>query len=455
MPSNKKTSWVVRYSPDVASCRPAGKAVIVEVSGWRELALEPRGAGVAEALLLLAAPGASLERLTKGLGQAERAELTYLLNRLERIRVLEWAVYEGGQEIAALQTLSPAFHLDYASALSDEPLSLSRFAYLRRLPASGSGDPGQAVLESGASRARMTLAPDAAARLAALAVVPGAACGDALLDLARRAGFVAPSEAAEPEGRRTWEFHDRLFHEVSRGLWETEPTGGTYRMKGVSASPPAVVALPEGPRIALPDAKPQASSPLEQVLAERRSIRHYAERPIDLQQISDLLYRVARTTGSMDMDPQDLIKRPYPSGGSIHELQFYLAVWNCEGLERGLYRYIGETHELLACGAAEAQTEKLLARSGQAMGLPGDKPQVLLIVTTRHPRMAWKYQSMAYRASLMNVGVVFQTLYLVATDLGLAACANGAGDSRVFEEASGLDSWDETAVGEFALGRAA
>ncbi|GAB5468325.1 MAG: hypothetical protein Kilf2KO_13550 [Rhodospirillales bacterium] len=450
--NRKESTWIVRVADEVADCTRKGKSLIVSVPGWRDVTLTPQSKGLAEALVSLRGPGASFDALSAGLSEAGRQELLFLLERLERARLLEWAVLEEGQEIACLKSLSAAFHLDYGSR-ETAPLRLSRFAYLRRLPVVEEGD--QAVLESGASRARMILQPRAAERLAALTAAACPASAHAIFDLARRAGLAESLEQEEPEARRSWEFHDRLFHEVSRGCRETDPFGGTYRMTGIVASPPAVVALSNGPRVALPSPSLQESQPLDQILAHRRSNRRYADEPIDLQQISDLLYRSLRTKSLHKSEPQDLIRRPYPSGGSLHELQFYLAVGCCKDLESGLYRYSGEEHALIPCGCDSPQLEKLLARSGSAMGKADDWPQILLIVTTRHPRMAWKYEAMAYRASLMNVGVVFQTLYLVATDLGLAACANGGGNSRGFEEASGLDPWEETAVGEFALGRAA
>lgn len=53
---------------------------------------------------------------------------------------------------------------------------------------------------------------------------------------------------------------------------------------------------------------------------------------------------------------------------------------------------------------------------------------------------------MACRATLMNGGVVFQTMYLVATDMGLAPCASGSGDSRLLAAARGLDPFEETSI---------
>ena len=43
-------------------------------------------------------------------------------------------------------------------------------------------------------------------------------------------------------------------------------------------------------------------------------------------------------------------------------------------------------------------------------------------------------------------------MYLTATAMELAPCAIGTGDSDLFARASGLDYYEETSVGEFALG---
>jgi hypothetical protein len=43
-------------------------------------------------------------------------------------------------------------------------------------------------------------------------------------------------------------------------------------------------------------------------------------------------------------------------------------------------------------------------------------------------------------------------MYMVATDMGLAPCANGTGDSRLLQEVAGLDRFEETVIAEFALG---
>jgi SagB-type dehydrogenase family enzyme len=78
--------------------------------------------------------------------------------------------------------------------------------------------------------------------------------------------------------------------------------------------------------------------------------------------------------------------------------------------------------------------------------------QVLLILAARFPCLAWKYESIAYALTLKHVGVLYQTRYLAATAMGLAACAIGGGDADLFARAAGTDYYAETSVGEFLLG---
>jgi SagB-type dehydrogenase family enzyme len=77
---------------------------------------------------------------------------------------------------------------------------------------------------------------------------------------------------------------------------------------------------------------------------------------------------------------------------------------------------------------------------------------VLLIVAARFQRVMWKYASMAYALILKDVGVLYQTMYLVATAMNLAPCAIGCGNADLFAQATGTDYWAESSVGEFLLG---
>jgi len=74
------------------------------------------------------------------------------------------------------------------------------------------------------------------------------------------------------------------------------------------------------------------------------------------------------------------------------------------------------------------------------------------VLTSRFQRLSWKYRGIAYAVTLKNVGVLYQTMYLVATAMGLAPCALGGGDAEGFALAAGTDPLVESSVGEFLLG---
>ena len=67
-------------------------------------------------------------------------------------------------------------------------------------------------------------------------------------------------------------------------------------------------------------------------------------------------------------------------------------------------------------------------------------------------RMAWKYRAMAYATTLRHTGVLYQTMYLVATAMGLAPCGLGNGDADLSARVLGLDYLKESSVGDFLLG---
>ncbi len=59
---------------------------------------------------------------------------------------------------------------------------------------------------------------------------------------------------------------------------------------------------------------------------------------------------------------------------------------------------------------------------------------------------------MAYSIILKHVGVLYQTMYLVATAIDLAPCGLGVGNADLFATAAGTDYYAESSVGEFMLG---
>jgi SagB-type dehydrogenase family enzyme len=230
------------------------------------------------------------------------------------------------------------------------------------------------------------------------------------------------------------------------------------------APPPAVKPASTGPAINLvrPDLDDlmRADPPFTAVLEGRRSVRDYAPRPITVEQLGEFFYRVARVKALHETEADtsrgpirmEIALRPFPAGGSLHELEFYVAAAACERLDPGLYHYEPQPHRLARLCGPSAEVAHLLRDAADSAGIRAERVQILVILASRFPRLAWKYASIAYSLTLKHVGVVYQTMYLVATAMGLAPCALGAGDSDCFARATGIDSLEETSVGEFLIG---
>ena len=103
-------------------------------------------------------------------------------------------------------------------------------------------------------------------------------------------------------------------------------------------------------------------------------------------------------------------------------------------------------------GVRAQELDALLAGAGFAMDAPA-APQVLITIAARFGRISWKYSSIAYSLILKDVGVLLQTFYMAATDMGLGGCATGISNIDLFTRMTGIDFHVEGPVGQFAMGR--
>ena len=270
---------------------------------------------------------------------------------------------------------------------------------------------------------------------------------------------------AEGDGNLVlWDFHDLLFHTRSTEGRHANPLGGLYPYAGVMPPLPAVRPRWPGKKIDLRKfsaAHSEAISPVAKVLHERHSTRSFDDRrPITLAELSRFLDGAARVVSRWESgadigDAGPMVAytvRPYPSAGASYELEFYLAVDRCEGLARGFYHYDAGGHVLVPIGTRTHELQALLTGAGFAMDAPAP-PQILITIAARFGRISWKYSSLAYALILKDVGVLTQTLYLMATDMGLGGCAIGSTNIDLFAKMTGIEFHVEGPVGQFALGR--
>jgi SagB-type dehydrogenase family enzyme len=403
-------------------------------------------------------------------------EIEALARHLARSGLLEYGLAaRAGEDVVAIEPQTPDYWPQIAKLGNADTIVLSRFAYLRRR---GS----DLVLESPRSPALFRIADSGiAAALAALTTPRKISELRQAKDFAGLAllGLLVECEilfkvGAKSEGLRhdeggqnlvVWDFHDLLFHIHSTEGRQANVLGGRFPYVGKIAPPPAVRAPWGGTAIELQGFSGEPASPFAALLRARHSVRDFDDaKPIALAELARFLDAAARvqskwTTpfdfGDGTMGPDlDYTSRPYPAAGSAYELELYLSVNACEGLARGLYHYDADRHVLVPVEARTDALEAQLAAASFAMDAPG-LPQILVTIAARFNRIAWKYSAIAYSLILKDVGVLLQTLYLTATDMGLGGCAIGTGNIDLFAKMTGQPFHVEGPVGQFALGRAA
>jgi SagB-type dehydrogenase family enzyme len=428
-------------------------------TAWSKLPLESLSPGLRAGLLVLRNGGGTADAIADAAIAAEPglqlAQLYFRLDRLASRSLLSASAVSAGRALARAVPITRGARLTPVDLDAPEAVRLSRFAYVRRR-----GD-GLAV-ESPLSRFRVELLdPDAAAVVARLAR-PFVADGDedrACVALLRAAGIATAEDEDADVALAQTEFHDLLYHRRSRRGWTDEPIGATFLHLDAIPPQPALRPRHAGATLPLPaadvDALARDDVPFTRVLESRRSVRAYdEEHPLDLATLGAFLYRTARVRAVMPPEPgapYETSSRPYPSGGATYDLEIYLTVRTCTGLEPGIYHYVPDEHALTLVTAEADHVDAMLQEAWIACAQQV-VPQALVTLSTRFARLNWKYSGMAYAATLKNVGVLYQTMYLVATAMGLAPCALGNGNAVLFADATGIDPAVESSVGEFMLG---
>jgi SagB-type dehydrogenase family enzyme len=250
-----------------------------------------------------------------------------------------------------------------------------------------------------------------------------------------------------------WSPHELWFHARSRAGYHDLPFGQTLWASGKYPPLPARREPWSGTAVGLPEPTSETPSgpPLSAVLEAGRGMRDADEdQPLTLAQLGEFLHWTARARPIADNGEPEAWMGRIPSGGSPHGLEIYPVVTNVTGLAAGMYHYDPFDHVLEPVPASEFAARQLVGRAGAAAGST-HPPQVLLVISARFGRVMWKYQSMAYALILKDLGALMQTMYLVATSMGLAPCALASGDVELFAQATGLNQLVEASVGEFTL----
>ncbi len=180
---------------------------------------------------------------------------------------------------------------------------------------------------------------------------------------------------------------------------------------------------PDG-AVILPAPRPESGISVEEALRERRSIRIYAEVPLMLADLGQVLWAAQGVTNDRGF-------RTAPSAGALYPLEVYVVAGNVVDLEAGVYHYRPDGHLLVRVGGGDRRADLQAVAVNQTS--VGSAPATLVIAAVPE-RTTAKYSERGTRYIAMEAGHAAENVYLQAAAFNLGTVVIGAfDDGRVSE----------------------
>ena len=158
---------------------------------------------------------------------------------------------------------------------------------------------------------------------------------------------------------------------------------------------------------------------IEKALRLRRSSRAFTGEPVELADMSQLLWSAQGVTDSDQ-------RRTAPSAGATYPVHQYLVAGNVDGLDPGVYAYQPETHVLLATESGDLRID--LARASFSQSCV-ETCAALGVLTADFERTTAEYGKSGVKYVHFEIGHAAQNVLLQAVGLGLGAVVVGAFES--------------------------
>ena len=179
--------------------------------------------------------------------------------------------------------------------------------------------------------------------------------------------------------------------------------------------------------IKLPSPRLKGKVSLEETIQRRRAVRRYRREPLDLSQLSQILWSAQGITGTREF-------RAAPSAGATYPLEIFVFVGKQgviaseakqapEELQAGIYHYEAGSHSLSLHKPADLRPDLASATLDQEFII--DAPVDIVICALYH-RTSYRYGRRGERYVHIEVGHVGENIHLQAVALGLATVEVGA-----------------------------
>jgi len=205
---------------------------------------------------------------------------------------------------------------------------------------------------------------------------------------------------------------------------------------------PQYKTYPSAQKIPLPPPN-YTGIPLENAIAERRSIREFGSGEITLAELSQLLFSAQGITN------KEKGFRAAPSAGALYPIELYIVASRVENLRNGIYHYNVKEHSLELLKEGDFREELYNASHQQ----PVKDAAVVFIFTAVFERTKAKYGERGGRYIYIEAGHISQNILLEATSLNLASLPIGAFSDEELNSILEIDGKTESAIYLNLVGR--
>ncbi|MBD3403770.1 SagB/ThcOx family dehydrogenase [candidate division GN15 bacterium] len=226
------------------------------------------------------------------------------------------------------------------------------------------------------------------------------------------------------------QFHSYTSFGKQGGVKDPSPSWGTRV--------PLYKSYDDAPRFDLP-VPVGGDLTVSEAINERRSIRSYADSPLDLEDLARLLLSANGLTGTRG----GTAHRAAPSAGALYPIELYVIAQNVKNLPTGVYHFQPKDSSLAQ--VREGVSKEDVLQAGNQQRWVGAAPATF-VITARFNRVTVKYSDRGYRYAYMECGMVSENIYLQAASSDLATVAVGAFNDDLMNELLGIDGEDEATL---------
>jgi SagB-type dehydrogenase family enzyme len=197
--------------------------------------------------------------------------------------------------------------------------------------------------------------------------------------------------------------------------------------------------------VSLPAPQLTGNLSVEAAIENRRSVRHYSNQSVTLDNVSQILWSAQGITNTQYQ------LRTAPSAGQVYPLEVYvIAGPNVSGLQEGVYQYepSNNTLEMFMNGDLRSDLSNIADGQLWVKQAPLD-----ILITGDNQKMIDKYpdKDLSTRFVDLEAGHAGENIYLQAESLGLVTVSLGSFDSNQLSQKFELPS-NETPLYIFPIG---